>query len=128
MAFKMDNKGIGASRFEKEAWKNGQADAWIGGGGELGDLFDRLNKASAAPVEPTEKKSRKEKGKSDKTGKDTPGDEHGSGCEASGRRKGKHREDRKGKEKGKEAEGEASPAVVEEAVRKVAAEMPHRMA
>lgn len=47
VAFKMDNKGIGAQRLEREARASGQADAWIGGGGELGNLFDRLNAAAA---------------------------------------------------------------------------------
>ncbi|PWN38170.1 uncharacterized protein FA14DRAFT_131377, partial [Meira miltonrushii] len=48
VAFKMDNKGIGAQRLEREARASGQADAWIGGGGELGSLFDRLNAAAAS--------------------------------------------------------------------------------
>lgn len=45
VAFKMDNRGIGAQRAEREARASGKADAWIGGGGELGSLFERLNQA-----------------------------------------------------------------------------------
>lgn len=48
VAFKMDNKGIGAQRLEREARASGQTDAWIGGGGELGNLFDRLNAAAVS--------------------------------------------------------------------------------
>lgn len=55
--FKMDNKGIGSHRAEKEAREKGLPgpgmDRWIGGGGELGGLFDRLNagaSTSASPV------------------------------------------------------------------------------
>ena len=51
--FKMDNKGIGAQRAEREARASGQAgiagaDKWIGGGGELGGLFERLNASAQA--------------------------------------------------------------------------------
>lgn len=49
VAIKLDNRGIGAQRAEKEARASGKADAWIGGGGELGDLFSRLNRASETP-------------------------------------------------------------------------------
>lgn len=48
VAFKLDNKGIGAHRAEREARATGKADAWVGGGGELGSLFERLN-AAAGP-------------------------------------------------------------------------------
>ncbi|CAO1623033.1 unnamed protein product [Sympodiomycopsis kandeliae] len=57
--FKMDNKGIGAQRAEKEARegaKHGVAGAdnnkWIGGGGELGGLFDRLNASVSSTPQP----------------------------------------------------------------------------
>lgn len=126
MAFKMDNKGIGARRFEKEARSQGKADAWIGGGGELGDLFARLNKGSDAsaspspgPVEPVkeedEKERRHKKSKRDKGDTD--------------KEKSRKKKDKKGKGKEEgEAEEEADPVVVEEAVRKVASTLPHRMA
>ncbi|SJX64929.1 related to PXR1-essential protein involved in rRNA and snoRNA maturation [Sporisorium reilianum f. sp. reilianum] len=47
VAYKMDNKGIGAQRHEREARANGK-DIWVGGGGDLGSLFERLNAANAA--------------------------------------------------------------------------------
>ncbi|UZJ56334.1 hypothetical protein CBS101457_005654 [Exobasidium rhododendri] len=127
MAFKLDNKGIGAKRFEKEARASGKTDAWIGGGGELGDLFERLNKgrgAVAAPIpvesdvvigeaEEGEKKSKKGKGKA-KVVEDTvkPKDE---------------RKDKKRKAKEDKVEI-VDPVVVEEAIEKVASTLPHRMA
>lgn len=51
--YKMDNKGIGSQRAEKEMRDSGMAgvggaDKWIGGGGELGGLFERLNAASTS--------------------------------------------------------------------------------
>ncbi|PWN19726.1 hypothetical protein BCV69DRAFT_283833 [Microstroma glucosiphilum] len=51
--YKMDNKGIGSQRAEKEMRDSGKAgvggaDKWIGGGGELGGLFERLNAASTS--------------------------------------------------------------------------------
>ncbi|KAL4400408.1 hypothetical protein ACI68E_003325 [Malassezia pachydermatis] len=46
VAMKLDNKGIGAQRHEREALAQGKADAWIGAGGDLGSLFDRLNQAN----------------------------------------------------------------------------------
>lgn len=60
VAMKMDNKGIGAQRHEREARAQGKADAWIGAGGDLGSLFERLNQANEpapsgeprVPVEP----------------------------------------------------------------------------
>ncbi|MCO5610062.1 hypothetical protein L7F22_064297 [Adiantum nelumboides] len=48
MAFKLDNKGIGARRHEREARASGKVDAWIGGGGDLGSLFERLNRAATS--------------------------------------------------------------------------------
>lgn len=48
VAYKMDNKGIGAQRHEREARANGK-DIWVGGGGDLGSLFERLNAANATP-------------------------------------------------------------------------------
>ncbi|KAJ9474644.1 G-patch domain-containing protein [Pseudozyma hubeiensis] len=85
VAYKMDNKGIGAQRHEREARANGK-DIWVGGGGDLGNLFERLNAANAASSsssavvsapfsadssgdEKTSKKSKKEK-KEKKEGKD----------------------------------------------------------
>lgn len=47
VSMKLDNKGIGAQRHEREALEQGKADAWIGAGGDLGSLFDRLNSANA---------------------------------------------------------------------------------
>ncbi|KAJ1019496.1 hypothetical protein NDA18_005979 [Ustilago nuda] len=47
VAYKMDNKGIGAQRHEREARANGK-DIWVGGGGDLGSLFERLNAANTA--------------------------------------------------------------------------------
>ncbi|CDU22376.1 related to PXR1-essential protein involved in rRNA and snoRNA maturation [Sporisorium scitamineum] len=47
VAYKMDNKGIGAQRHEREARANGK-NIWVGGGGDLGSLFERLNAANAA--------------------------------------------------------------------------------
>lgn len=47
VAYKMDNKGIGAQRHEREARANGK-DIWVGGGGDLGSLFERLNAANAS--------------------------------------------------------------------------------
>lgn len=44
VAYKMDNKGIGAHRREKEERLNGRADTWEGAGGDLGGLFERLNR------------------------------------------------------------------------------------
>jgi len=44
VAYKMDNKGIGAQRREKEERKNGKLDTWSGAGGDLGGLFERLNR------------------------------------------------------------------------------------
>ena len=49
VSMKLDNKGIGAQRHEREAREQGKADAWVGAGGDLGSLFDRLNQANAAP-------------------------------------------------------------------------------
>lgn len=50
--YKMDNKGIGTHRAEKEAREKGLPgpgmDRWIGGGGELGGLFERLNAGSGS--------------------------------------------------------------------------------
>lgn len=65
VAIKLDNKGIGAHRHEREAREQGKADAWIGAGGDLGSLFDRLNAANAEkrPSEdeqPAAKKARKD--------------------------------------------------------------------
>lgn len=60
MALKLDNKGIGAHRHEREALQAGKADAWTGAGGELGSLFERLNAANAQAEEPKPAKKRKE--------------------------------------------------------------------
>lgn len=65
VAIKLDNKGIGAHRHEREAREQGKADAWVGAGGDLGSLFDRLNAANAEkrPSEdkqPAAKKARKD--------------------------------------------------------------------
>jgi Pin2-interacting protein X1 len=116
MAFKMDNKGIGARRFEKEARANGVADAWVGGAGQLGDLFERLNKASGSTaveeiveIEPTKSKSKSSK----KDRKDEKSEKRG------GKGKSKERSD---------AVPEADEAKVETAVEKVASALPHRMA
>ena len=46
VSMKLDNKGIGAHRHEREALEQGKADAWVGAGGDLGSLFDRLNQAN----------------------------------------------------------------------------------
>lgn len=67
VAIKLDNKGIGAHRHEREAREQGRADAWVGAGGDLGSLFDRLNAANAEkrPSEdepPVAKKARKDVG------------------------------------------------------------------
>lgn len=56
VSMKLDNKGIGAQRHEREALQQGKADAWIGAGGDLGMLFDRLNSANAPEQTPTETK------------------------------------------------------------------------
>ena len=48
VSMKLDNKGIGAQRHEREAREQGKEDAWVGAGGDLGSLFDRLNQANAA--------------------------------------------------------------------------------
>lgn len=48
VSMKLDNKGIGAQRHEREAREQGKADAWVGAGGDLGSLFDRLNQANAS--------------------------------------------------------------------------------
>ncbi|WFD32578.1 hypothetical protein MSPP1_003626 [Malassezia sp. CBS 17886] len=48
VSVKLDNKGIGAHRHEREALRDGQADAWVGAGGDLSSLFDRLNEVNAA--------------------------------------------------------------------------------
>jgi Pin2-interacting protein X1 len=119
MAFKLDNKGIGAKRFEKEARANGKADAWIGGGGELGDLFERLNKGSstsASPiqVEETDAKEGKKDSRKRKSEKKASGES-------------KDKKDRKGKGR-KEEVVEADPVMIEEAVEKVTSALPHRMA
>ncbi|WFD34964.1 hypothetical protein MCUN1_001810 [Malassezia cuniculi] len=63
LAIKLDNKGIGAHRHEKEAREQGKADAWVGAGGDLGSLFDKLNAANAetsaaSEEEPKQKKQR----------------------------------------------------------------------
>lgn len=47
-SMKLDNKGIGAQRHEREAIQSGKADAWVGSSGDLGSLYERLNKANAA--------------------------------------------------------------------------------
>ncbi|WFD00255.1 hypothetical protein MYAM1_003003 [Malassezia yamatoensis] len=47
VSMKLDNKGIGAQRHEKEALQQNKADAWVGAGGDLGSLFERLNSANA---------------------------------------------------------------------------------
>ncbi|WFC95839.1 hypothetical protein MBRA1_002493 [Malassezia brasiliensis] len=53
VAMKLDNKGIGAHRHEKEAREQNNPDAWISAGDDLGSLFERLNSAnSPAPVSP----------------------------------------------------------------------------
>ena len=56
VSMKLDNKGIGAHRHEREAREQGRSDAWVGAGGDLGSLFDRLNQANeqAAPSPPPE--------------------------------------------------------------------------
>ncbi|KAI3617763.1 hypothetical protein CBS9595_003672 [Malassezia furfur] len=48
VAMKLDNKGIGAHRHEKEAREQNKPDAWIGAGGDLGSLFERLNSANSS--------------------------------------------------------------------------------
>ena len=64
LGIKLDNKGIGAHRHEKEAREQGKADAWVGAGGDLGSLFDRLNAANnaehAGSEEPAAKRVRTE--------------------------------------------------------------------
>lgn len=53
--FKMDNKGIGSQRAEKELREQGgggRADGWAGGGGDLGSLFERLNAAGSGTSTP----------------------------------------------------------------------------
>ena len=53
--FKMDNKGIGSQRAEKELREQGgrgRADGWAGGGGDLGSLFERLNAAGSGTTTP----------------------------------------------------------------------------
>lgn len=52
VALKLDKTGIGAGRQEREARAAGIADAWIGGGGELGGLFERLNAVASASASP----------------------------------------------------------------------------
>ena len=56
VSMKLDNKGIGAHRHEREAREQGRSDAWVGAGGDLGSLFDRLNQANeqTAPSPPPE--------------------------------------------------------------------------
>ena len=56
VSMKLDNKGIGAHRHEREAREQGRSDAWVGAGGDLGSLFDRLNQANeqATPSPPPE--------------------------------------------------------------------------
>lgn len=56
VSMKLDNKGIGAHRHEREAREQGRSDAWVGAGGDLGSLFDRLNQANeqATPPPPAE--------------------------------------------------------------------------
>ena len=56
VSMKLDNKGIGAHRHEREAREQGRSDAWVGAGGDLGSLFDRLNQGNeqAAPSPPPE--------------------------------------------------------------------------
>ena len=56
VSMKLDNKGIGAHRHEREAREQGRSDAWVGAGGDLGSLFDRLNQANeqATPSPPAE--------------------------------------------------------------------------
>lgn len=127
VAFKMDNKGIGARRHEREARANGKADAWIGGGGELGDLFERLNRASSSTSTPVPEDSAVEA--------DVPRATKASKEERAARkmRKKADKELKKGKKsaKGKEKidaiEEEAHPVRVEKAVEKVAAALPHRL-
>ena len=51
VSIKLDNKGIGAHRHEREALAQGKQDAWVGAGGDLGSLFDRLNQANAPTTE-----------------------------------------------------------------------------
>ena len=63
VSMKLDNKGIGAHRHEREARENGKSDAWVGAGGDLGSLFDRLNQANeqdtpSPPPEPRPSSSR----------------------------------------------------------------------
>ena len=47
VSMKLDHKGIGAHRHEKEALQQNKADAWVGAGSDLGSLYDRLNSANA---------------------------------------------------------------------------------
>lgn len=56
VSMKLDNKGIGAHRHEREGREQGRSDAWVGAGGDLGSLFDRLNQAieQATPSPPPE--------------------------------------------------------------------------
>lgn len=125
MAFKMDNKGIGARRFEKEARASGKADAWIGGAGQLGVLFERLNKASTL-------------GRDSEKGSIVSNDDDGKGEDVessskkirSGKKERKVKKERKGKgkEKEKEEDNAAEQARLEEAVEKVASTLPNRMA
>lgn len=53
VSMKLDNKGIGAQRHEREAREQGKADAWVGAGGDLGSLFERLNQANESANEPS---------------------------------------------------------------------------
>ncbi|WFD44242.1 hypothetical protein MPSI1_002908 [Malassezia psittaci] len=53
VSMKLDNKGIGAQRHEKEALQQNKADAWGGAGGDLGSLFERLNSANANGATPS---------------------------------------------------------------------------
>lgn len=129
MAFKMDNKGIGARRFEKEARANGKADAWIGGAGQLGDLFERLNQTSNL-VQDSESNNNNLSKFIDENASEL--DSSSKKGKSRKREKGEEKEKKdrkgKGKEQVEEKEKEANQSRVEEAVEKVASTLPNRMA
>ncbi|KAK0546599.1 hypothetical protein OC846_005195 [Tilletia horrida] len=54
VAFKLDNKGLGVIRAEKEARKAGNTSSdWLGGGSDYEALLQRLNAANSQPASPS---------------------------------------------------------------------------
>lgn len=106
VAYKMDNKGIGAQRHEREARASGK-DVWVGGGGDLGSLFERLNAANAVPLQPEASASAEQsERKRQKKGKSRDKDEETEQPSKKKRKKGEAKDNTQERQSKREAKAE----------------------